>query len=256
MLGLIFGLIGLVIVVIGALIQLNLDYSLGKRLAARRQRKARILALLICVGAVTTGIGIWQTHVEDRENLDRVERAAEERERQAKKERQAISNDIQDLVRLAREGDPSLTEQEALRAVLTELRNLREKASQLEHDQHGLRRYIHFADFNAFGLTGIAGKGLKETSRIASALEGAYDENEDDNGSNYSPRCDVDGINMFANVVRDFPDFPFSHWALICAWGSRATRSGVRMRNAQRRFLSIRPKLQNTTRTTMKRFNR
>ena len=129
MLGLIFGLIGLVIVVIGALIQLNLDYSLGKRLAARRQRKARILAVLICIGAVTTGISIWQTHVEDRENLDRVGRAAEERERQAKKERQAISTDIQDLVRLAREGDPSLTEQEALRAVLTELRNLREKAS-------------------------------------------------------------------------------------------------------------------------------
>ena len=214
----IFELIGLFIVVICASIQLKLDYSMGEELVARRNRNVRTLVVLIWVGAAITGIGIWQTHVEDREN----ERAAEEREHQATKERQAISTDIQNLVRMAREDDPSLTEREALRAVQTELRNLREKASQLEHGQLGLRRYIHFANFNVLGLTGIAGEGLKENSGIASALEGAYDLIEDDNGSKYYPRCDAEGINMFANVVRDFPDFPFSHWALAICLGKQS----------------------------------
>ena len=221
MLGLIFGLIGLVIVLIGTLIQLYLNYFLRDRPAALQQRWAWRLAVVTCLVAVATGIGFWQTHVEDRGEVDRVERAAQERGQQAQKERQAISIKIQDLVTLARDRDPSLTELEALHTVSTELRNLRENAFQLEDELHGLRRYMHFAEFNAFGLTGKAGKGLKETGRIARALEGAYDENEDDNGPNYSPRCDAEGINMFANVVRDFPDFPFSHWALTMCLGKQ-----------------------------------
>ena len=205
---------GLVVVVIGALIQLNLDYSLEERLVARRKRRTRVLVVLICVGAVTTGIGIWQTQVEDREELDRVERAAQGREDQAKKERQAISIDIQDLVKLAREGDPSLTEQEALRTVLSELRILREKSSKFEYELQGLRRYSDMAKHNAFGLAMGAGEGLKENNPIGNALDGAYEMKEGDNGKRFAPRCDAQGINMFANVVRDFPDFPFSHWSL------------------------------------------
>ena len=119
---------------------------------------------------------------------------------------------------LARDRDPSLTEQEALRTVSTELRNLRENASQLEHELHGLRRYSYIAKYNVLGLTGIYGIGLKESTPIANALEGAYDEIEGDNGPKYSPRCDAQGINIFANVVRDFPDFPFSHWALAACF--------------------------------------
>ena len=57
---------------------------------------------------------------------------------------------------------------------------------------------------------------------IANALEGAYDEKEGDNGPNYTPRCDAQGINMFANVVRDFPDFPFSHWALALCFAKES----------------------------------
>ena len=214
MLGLSFGLIGLAIVLSGTLIQLRLDYFLRNRPAELQQRWARIVGVLTCVGAVATGVGFWQTHVEDREEMGRVERATQEREQQAQKERQAISFDIQDLVTLARDRDPSLTEQEALRTVSTELRNLREKASQLEYELHGYRRYSYMAKHNAFGLALGAGKGLKENNPIANALKGAYKITEGDNGKRFGPRCDAQAINKFAKVVRDFPDFPFSHWAL------------------------------------------
>ena len=221
MLGLSFGLIGLVIVLSGTLVQLRLDYFLRNHSPALQQRWARILAVLTCVGVVTTGIGFWQTHVEDRVELARVERATQEREQQAQKERQTISIKIQDLVTLARDRDPSLTELEALHTVSTELRNLRGKASQLEHDLDGLRRYSYIAKYNVLGISGKYGKEFKEISPISRALEGAYDEKEGDNGSSYSPRCDAEGINMYANVVRDFPDFPFSHWALTICLGKQ-----------------------------------
>ena len=228
MLGLSFDLIGLAIVLIGTLIQYRLDYFMRNSPAELQQRWARILAVLTCVFIVVTGFDFWQTHVEDRERLHRVERAAaerelaaQEREQQAQKERQAISFYIQDIVTLARERNPALTEQEALRTVSTELRNLREKTSQLEHDLDGLRRYNYIAKYNVLGISGKYGKEFKESSPISRALEGAYDEKEGDNGSSYSPRCDAEGINMYANVVRDFPDFPFSHWALTICLGKQ-----------------------------------
>ena len=40
---------------------------------------------------------------------------------------------------LARERNPSLTEKEALRTILAELRTLRERASQYEHELQGVR---------------------------------------------------------------------------------------------------------------------
>ena len=98
-------------------------------------------------------------------------------------------------------------------------RELRERASQLEYKLEGFRQYGNIAKYNAFGLTGLAapGSGLKENSPIADALEGAYIEIEGKGGLRSYPRCDAQGINMFANVVRDFPDFPFGYWALaVC----------------------------------------
>ena len=98
MLGLSFDLIGLAIVLIGTLIQYRLDYFMRNSPAELQKRWARILAVLTCVVIVVTGFGFWQTHVEDRERLDRVEWAAvereiaaQERDQQAQKERQTIS---------------------------------------------------------------------------------------------------------------------------------------------------------------------
>ena len=96
----------------------------------------------------------------------------------------------------------------------SELHEEQERTSQLESELQGLRQYSKVAKYNALGLTGIAGAGIKENSPINQALEGAYIEEETQTGSVYHPRCDDQGIARFEIVAREFPNFPFSYWAL------------------------------------------
>ena len=208
------GLIGLAVVLGAAVVQLCLEHFWRERSARLRRRWAYILGVLVIAGAIANELDTWQRQAEEREEREQIELAASARERQARLERQEISVNIQDLVTLARERDPSLTEQEALHTVTTEVRTLRERTSQLEHELQGLRRYSKVAKYSALGLTGIAGEGLKENSPIAHALEGAYIKIEGETGPEYQPRCDAQGLARFAKVAREFPDFPFSHWAL------------------------------------------
>ena len=210
-------LIGLALVLTAAVVQLCLEHFWRERPAQLRSRWVYLLAVLVIAGALANEIGAWQTRAAVREERERIERTAKEHEQLARRERQEISANIQDLVTLARERDPGLTEQEAVRTVTTEVRTLRERTSQLEHELRGFRRYSKVAKYSALGLTGIAGEGLKENSPIARALEGAYIKTEGETQPQYQPRCDDQGLARFENVAREFPDFPFSHWALaIC----------------------------------------
>lgn len=97
-------------------------------------------------------------------------RRANKQEEQASRERQQISQRIQELVLLAREIDPGLTEEEALVVVSAELRRLRGRTSQLETELAGLRRYRQVAKYNQHGVTERAGMGIRETSPIARDL--------------------------------------------------------------------------------------
>ena len=159
-------------------------------------------------------IGNRQSQAEEREERERIERVANEREQQAQEERREISSNIKNLVTLARERDPGLTEQEAIRTITTEVSTLRERTSQFERELEGLRRHSKVAKYNALGLTGIAGVGLTENSPINQALEGAYVQKETQSGTKLYPRCDALGMSRFENVAREFPNFPFSYWAL------------------------------------------
>ena len=206
--------IGLLVIVIAALIQICLDYFWGERPDRIRRRWACILFVLVLAGAVTNHIGNRISQADEREERERIERAANKQEKQATEERKEISASIKGLVALARERNPDLTEQEALRTITTEVSTLRERTSQLEHEVQGLRQYTKVAKYNVLGLTGIAGEGLKENSAINKALEGAYIKKETQSGPEYYPRCDAHGLDRFINVVRKFPDFPFSYWAL------------------------------------------
>ena len=207
-------LIGLLVVLSAAVIQLCLEHFWRGRPEKHRRRWVYVLTVLVIVGAIANKFGDWQTREEEREERERIERTTKERELLAQRERQEISTNIQDLVTLARERDPGLTELEAVRMITTEVRTLRGRTSQLEHELQGLRRYSKVAKYNALGLTGIAGVGLKENSPIARALEGAYINTEGEASAQYFPRCDAQGLTRFAHVARKFPDFPFSHWAL------------------------------------------
>ncbi len=120
-------LVALAVVLVAALVQLSLDHFWRERPESQRRRWARLLVGFVVVGALMNGVGIWL-----------VERSAKTREIQAQRERQAISTQIQTLVTLARERDPNLTEEEALRTITNEVLALRQRASQLEHDLSGL----------------------------------------------------------------------------------------------------------------------
>ena len=206
--------LGLMVALMAALIQICLAYFWRERPENLRRVWACILAVLVIAGVITNYIGTRQLQSEERDERIRIEHAADEREQQAQEERREISLKIQELVFLARERDPSLTEQEALRKITTEVRTLRARTSELEDELQGLRRYIKVAKYNVLGVTGTAGVGLKESSKISRALEGAFDEIETQTGSEYHPRCDDQGRAQFENVARNYPDFPFSYWAL------------------------------------------
>lgn len=207
-------LIALVVVLTAALVQLFLQYFCHEVPTKSRRRWTYVLVVLVIAAAMANGIGSWRTHVDQSETRERIELAAKEREQQARKERQEISEEIRELVTLARERDPDLSEQQAIRMITAEVRSLRAKTSQLAHELQGLRRYSKVAKYSALGLTGIAGQGLKENSPIALALHGAYIKVEKEGGPDYYPRCDAQGLARFEAVTKNFPDFPFSHWAL------------------------------------------
>ena len=236
------GLIGLAVVLGAAVVQLCLEHFWRERPARLRRRWAYILGLLVIAGAIANEIDTRQRQAEEREERERIEFAATAREQQARVERQEISANIRDLVTLARERDPGLSETEALRTILTELRTLRERTAQHERELQGVRQYSEIAKLNVLGLSGRAGAGLKEDSPIARALEGAYIKVESETGPEYHPRCDAEGLARFANVTRGFPDFPFSYWALAkCLKGA----SNPQWRFFAERAMSI---LEHTTR--------
>ena len=110
---------------------------------------ARLLLGFICAGAVVNGFVIWHSHSDGQEQKERIAR---------------IDHGVVELVKLARERNPNLTEQEALGNIAAEVRALRQRTSELDRELDGVKRYGNVAELNAFGLKGLAGYGLRETS--------------------------------------------------------------------------------------------
>lgn len=202
MLGLLLKLVGPPVILVAALIRLGLDNRWRDRRTRQRRIVLRILVVAMIAGTVLTEIGLIHTHI------------AEQRDRlKAQEESRLLSTSIGELVTLARQRDPNLTEQQALAEISVEVRSLREQATQLGSELEGLKRYSSISKLNVLGLTGTAGVGLKESSALSRALEGLYIERE---GKLY-PRCDAEGIARFEDVAEQHPLFPFAHWALaIC----------------------------------------
>ena len=84
-------LIGFVVVLSAAVVQLGLEHFWRERAPRLRRRWVYILGVLVIVGAVANQIGTWQTNAEEREERERIETAAKAREQQARRERQQIS---------------------------------------------------------------------------------------------------------------------------------------------------------------------
>ena len=204
-------LVGPLVILIVAMIQLGLENHWRDQ--RTRQRWTRILIGVMILSTILTGFDIWQTHDAEQKERDRIAKTTNEREIKAREERQEISASIKELVALARERDASLTEEEALTEISAEVRSLRKETALLGSEFQGLKKYGDVAKLDAKGLTGMAGPGLKESSALSRALEGAYVEKE---GRVY-PRCDTEGMTRFANVTKKHPAFPFAHYALaVC----------------------------------------
>ncbi len=204
-------LVGLPVILIVALIQLGLENRWRDQ--RTRQRWTRFLVAVMIVSTMLTGFDFWYTHNAEQKERERIAKTTNERQIKAREERQEISVSIKELVELAREHDASLTEQEALTEISTEVRSLRKQTALLGSELQGLKKYGNVAKLHAKGLTGMAGAGLRESSALSRALEGAYVEKE---GRLY-PRCDTEGMTRFANVAKKYPAFPFAHYALaVC----------------------------------------
>lgn len=191
-----------------ALIGSGLEYHWQIQRSETRRSWVYTLLGFILVGAVVNAIVIVQSHGEQRDLQERIAR---------------IDEGVVELVNLAREQDPNLTEHEALKKIVSEVRTLRGRTSNLERELEGVKRYGSVAKLNGYGLSGRIGpgSGLKETSVISQALEGAYLREEVGGQVRRRARCDDKGIAAFRRAVKINPDFPFSHWALaMCAVGA------------------------------------
>ena len=201
------------LILVASVVQLLLDYFWYDRPESRRRWLARVLVVLVAIGAIFTGVSIYL----DNEVQLEVERLAAQRYEQAQAERQDIAAQVAEVVALGRKGNPGLSEQEALQEVIKEVTLLRGEAAKLESDLEGLRRYRAYAKYDAAGRSGLAGEGLKDTNPIALALAGTYDVLETPNGQRYRVRCNEGALSQFQSVAQSHPDFPFSHWAIaIC----------------------------------------
>ena len=188
--------------------------------AARKRRWLNLaLFLVIAAGIVATNLINHRENMRAEEERLTSARATHEREERARQERDSISNGIKELANLVGAIDPGLTDEQALNTIGNEIHRLREKASNLEGDLEGLRRYSGMAELNILGLTGKFGVGLSESSPLSRALEGAYEEIEDGAEMTYRPNCSPAGVARLEDVTTKFPDFPFAHWALAMCLG-------------------------------------
>ena len=191
---------GLILLI--AVIGWGLENRWHDRRTKTRRRLARALIVLVIAVSVVDGAVMWHTHGQEQEEQERAAR---------------IEEGVQELVKLARERDPTLTEQEALREIIGEIQTLRGRTSELERELEGVKRYGSVAKLNMIGLTGKAGDGLHEENWVLPALEDAYNY-EQRNGETYSSiRCDEEAIAIFEKAAETNPDFPFSYSSLaIC----------------------------------------
>ena len=169
-----------------------------------RQLTSWLLGFIV-LGSIVAGLITWSNHSSSLANEEQMAR---------------IEQDVAELVLLARERNPELSEQEALREIIVELRTLRTATTVLESNLEGLRRYSAVAKLNVLGLSGRygPGSGLRETTPISQVLENAYERRESEGQITWHPRCDNAGTDAFEGAISINPDFPFAHWALAeCA---------------------------------------
>lgn len=166
--------------------------------------------------------------------------ATQEEAASARQALQRLENATAEVVSLVREQNPNMTAQQGLAIVAEELERLRARSQELEDQLSGLMTYGDVAELNFLGLRGFAGpgSGLRESSELSRAMEGAWSVSADRTQS----RCDPASLAKFAVVAESHPTFPFSHAALSAcafdagdsAWVAHAERAMQILRHTVR----------------------
>lgn len=88
-----------------------------------------------------------------------------------------------------------------------------ERAGALDKNVRALREFPRIAQLEPTGVRGIAGAGLRETSEIFEALDGAWVEKD---GKVFAD-CEEKSLQKFRAVTDQEPRFPFAYYALaVC----------------------------------------
>ena len=90
------------------------------------------------------------------------------------------------------------------------------------------KRVIEYGDaakLNAFGETGLAGKGLSENTPLSQKSELIWTPGE--NSEKRYPSCDDEGVQMANQIVREHPTFPFSYYVLAMCHRKRGEQEWI-----------------------------
>ena len=158
-----------------------LAYALSDYRPWSRQHSKRARAVA-AVGVVASVIGLVVDHTTQAAAVA----AAMDQAEADRQSLQRVEDSVDSLVAYMREREPWVTVVEAIDRVIEELRELHERSADLEEQLTGLRMYGEVARLDVLGLTGLGGKGLRETTEWSLALDGAWVER---NGRLY-PGCD------------------------------------------------------------------
>lgn len=87
------------------------------------------------------------------------------------------------------------------------------KEEKINFTIEAIKDYSDMARYDPTGTTGLGGPVIKETTPISRLLEGAFVIKDD----KAFVKCDYKSLDKFQTVVKQFPTFPFSYYALaVC----------------------------------------
>ena len=186
------------IMFVSAVIAWGLEYRWQTHPRRTQQRWAHALMLLLVAGSALDCAVTVHAHGQE----------WEEQERSAR-----IEEGVQELVKLARERDPNLTEQEALREIIGEIQALRERTTELEHDLEARKNYSKVAELDACGILRVEKLGLTRTTAISRIVTSTHTCKKVGGEVVVRINCDEQGMAAFQKAAEIEPDFPFSYWA-------------------------------------------
>ena len=115
--------------------------------------------------------------------------------------------------------------EETIEKLRTQLDTADQKLVENDIVRKKIIEYGDVAKLNAFGETGLAGRGLTENRPIKSKVELIWIREE--NSETRHPKCDKEGLEKAKLIVEEHPRFPFSYYVLAVCHRSKGGREWI-----------------------------